>query len=525
MAYRDYPPPAPLLFGYDPEAVLPADHLARLVEAVVEETLGAQPKPFGPGQPEYDPRLLVKVLIYGYATGVRSSRQLERQCGESLPYLYLARGAQPSYRVFCSARLTLETQLEAVWEALFAVAGSAGIKRVGRIVLDSSKFWANASPESVVKQEEFASVLSELGRILGEAADQDAKEDAEERPGDTRLGKTVDREVMRDILRRVRRRRKSKKEALGSPLEEPGGKEPAAGHTPHGHTPQMIERVKEAAKAIEEAQKEGDKHVSLTDPDAKMMYGGRVRSTRESHSFEVATDNGLLVAAETTPENHDSARLLPLVESAARHEPEGVKAVDADSGYFSGDAVAGLLKRGLDLCIPDSNTACDLHRGQPIGTERKRSIGEGSFVYEPSADRYVCRAGQRLLFVQERKHCGGTLRVYRAKADCQACGQSKSCLVHSDAKHRTLKVSVHEERIREYLARFGDPLMQERYRHRAEQVETVFGFLRGTLGYTRWLLRGTARVPAEGRLFKLAYQMRKVHKALTLTKACPPGAI
>ena len=66
-----------------------------------------------------------------------------------------------------------------------------------------------------------------------------------------------------------------------------------------------------------------------------------------------------------------------------------------------------------------------------------------------------------------------------------------------------------------YWAGFAQPQRQERYRHRAEQVETVFGFWRGTLGYIRWLLRGASRVACAARLFGLAYPVRKIHQART----------
>ena len=85
MPYRAHPPSARLLFGYDPEQDLPADHLARLVEQVVEAAVRPAVRPSGPGQPPFDPRLCVKVLVYGYATGIRSSRRLEQLCAESLP--------------------------------------------------------------------------------------------------------------------------------------------------------------------------------------------------------------------------------------------------------------------------------------------------------------------------------------------------------------------------------------------------------------------------------------------------------
>ena len=98
MSYRYYPPAGPLLIGYDPFCDLPADHLARLVEQVVEATVTDPAPPPGPGQPPFDPRLTLKVLVYGYATGTRSSRQLERLCAESLPFLFLTRGDTPASR-------------------------------------------------------------------------------------------------------------------------------------------------------------------------------------------------------------------------------------------------------------------------------------------------------------------------------------------------------------------------------------------------------------------------------------------
>src|ERR1700722_2981419 len=101
MPFRDYPPPSPLLIGYDPYSDLPSGHLARLVERIVEGSVGTLSRPSVPGQPPYDPRLCLKVLIYGYATGNRSSRQLERMCRENLAFLFLTRGDAPSYRTLC----------------------------------------------------------------------------------------------------------------------------------------------------------------------------------------------------------------------------------------------------------------------------------------------------------------------------------------------------------------------------------------------------------------------------------------
>jgi transposase len=75
------------LIGFDPYRDLPPDHLARLGDQVVDETVKPPKRPDGPGQPPFDPRLCLKVLVYGYATGMRSSRRLEQACQEKLAFL------------------------------------------------------------------------------------------------------------------------------------------------------------------------------------------------------------------------------------------------------------------------------------------------------------------------------------------------------------------------------------------------------------------------------------------------------
>jgi transposase len=506
MGFRRHDPPAALLFGYDPVRDLPPDHLARLIEMVVEEALAPKLGPVEPGQPKFDPRLCAKVLIYGYSTGVRSSRQLERHCAESLPYLFLTRGDTPSYRTLCSFRVQQSELLEEVFVALFSLAGECGMKRLGRIVVDSSKFRADASPDSVVRQSEYEPVLAELKRILEEAQEADLR-DEEQPVGQTQTGVPADKvapEQMREILRRIRCKKGEK--VPDSPDTTLLG-------------PRMRPRIEAAIDAIEEARKEDRKHACLTDPDARMMGEGREKPVRECHSFEVAVDaqDGLLVAAASTNIGTDNSRLSGLVEAAQqtiqRADPagrEGVTAVDADSGYYSGSTVAELIGKGIDTCIPDSNTACDLHRGHPIGTTRRKTQGSVALVYDPEADCYRCPEGNILTPRQTREQHGQVVMTYRARHTCAGCPLASMCLTQPNAKRRTLKVGKDHQVLEAARQQFSEPGQVERYRHRAEAVETIFGFLRSALGFHRWSLRGNERVACEARLFKLAYQFRKV---------------
>lgn len=543
MSYRPYLPPTPLLIGYDPVSDLPNDHLARLVEQVVEASVTPPPRRRGPGQPAFDPRLPIKVLVYGYATGQRSSRQLERLCYESLPYLFLTRGDAPSYRTLCNVRTEQSEQVEQVWLNLFAVAGAVGLKRLGHLVVDSTKLRANASSEAVVGADEYDAVRAELAQILAEAAAADAQEALDGRVGTTRLEKEVAPDQMREILRRVRKRRAAEKRAekraqeqaaadtgeeSGEPSDANESTQSAAAseanplpeiRPPLG--PRMLERVEEAIEAIDEAEAEGRKHVCLTDPDARMMPEGREKRVRECHTWEVAVDreDGVLVVGQTTQEAHDNHRLEPLVEAAQAHEPEGVKGVDGDSGYYAGDGVGRLLEAGVDVCVPDTNTACDLHRNQPVGTTRAKSQGAIEFVYDPVANVYRCPEGNVLRPLQQRVHCGQEVMVYRAERDCVGCPRAAACLRQAKAKRRTLKVGRYHAVLEAARQRFNEPAQRERYRHRGEAVEGVFGFVRGVLGYTRWWLRGKEKVACEGRLIKTGYQLRKIHRAWAAQRA------
>jgi transposase len=553
MAYRPYPPPAPLLFGYDPFTDLPADHLARFVDAVVEEAITVPPDPPGPGQPPFDPRLSLKVLVYGYATGVRSSRRLEQFCAESLPYLFLTRGDTPSYRTLCRARVEEDERLEAIWISLFTVARRQGLERLGQIVVDSTKLRADASPEAVITPDEYEALRAELARILAEAAAVDEREEQEGPRGTTRLGQAVEREQMRDIVRRVRKQlapakraaRAAKRAAKGAkagggaarpePAEraeagvKPGlvpatsetGPSAATGPASAGPgvrrrlTRRMRQRVEAGLAAVEAALTRQETHLCLTDPDARMMGGGRSRRVQEGYSFEVAVDReaGLLVVGQLSQEPTDNARLEPLVAAAQAHEPAGVQAVDADSGYYSGGAIARLEAAGIDTCVPDSNTAGDLHRGQPAGMVRDTGRGQVRFTYDPALDLYRCPEGNELVRSQRREQGGQEMISYKARRDCRSCPRAGACLTQRTARYRTLKVGEYQAEVEAARQRFNEPEHRERYRHRGEVVETVFGVVRGTLGYTRFLLRGLARVGSEARLIKLAYQVRKVQGA------------
>jgi len=486
--YKPHPPPAPLLFGFDPVRDLAADHLAYLVDAVVDDAIVVKPKPVVPGQPEYDPRMVYKVLLYAMLTGIHSSRRMEANCHENLPFLLLVRDDRPSYHVLSTARKDGKEILTKLFRHLFVVSSKAGMPRIGRIAIDSSKFAASASKDSVVEKKDYDAVLAEFEAILAKAAEVDAREDAENIPSQARTG--VPQTQMREILRSVGKNRTDKIEL----------------------SDRMIERIEEGVKTIQKAKTEELSHVSLTDPDARMMPIGVGKKVRMGHMLEAVTDSGQLVIAETGNHQSDNERLIPLVEMAKAASDAPITQVSADSGYYKGGRIKELLDTGLDVIVPDSATAGALRRPEttPIPAPVEFTQVEGK-------NEYVCTKGNILKFKGNSEDGGQRFTKYIATDECTGCSLASVCLQKANAKRRNLTIGEFKDELLTYLERFKDPKVLEAYYARGPAVETVFAVIHSVLGFHCWHLRGEEGVAAEGALLKCAYSLKKLQVYLRNT--------
>jgi hypothetical protein len=276
-------------------------------------------------------------------------------------------------------------------------------------------------------------------------------------------------------------------------------------------TRRMLARIADSIPVLRAAIAAKLKHVSLTDPDARMMGYGRHKIKDMCHSYEAATDNGFLVSGGTSNCAADTSRLLAIVENAKQGDPTDITHVDADSGYFSGRAVGALLLEGLDVCIPNAFTACDIRRGLPHGTTASALRGSVPMEYNAVNDQYTCPEGNVLQLKSTQRNRGSDRKVYRAKNLCTGCPLKSECMVNVDAKYRNLYVTIDFDLLKEYQERFKDADHRARYHHRAPAIETVFAVIRQTMGVNQWSVRGAKRVEAESQIISAAYQLRKLH--------------
>jgi transposase len=167
----------------DPRDWLPADHLAWFVLDVVDQLdLGpflAAYRADGHGHPAYDPKALLGVLLYAYAIGVRSSRQVQRRCVEDLAFRVLAGNQAPDHVTIARFRVRHQQALAGFLVASLRLCAAAGMVRLGTVALDGTKVAGNAAAKA---NRTLAKLEEEVAAILRQAAETDEREDREHRP-------------------------------------------------------------------------------------------------------------------------------------------------------------------------------------------------------------------------------------------------------------------------------------------------------------------------------------------------------
>jgi transposase len=368
----------PLLLPPDLRDWLPEDHLAWFVISSVEaldlSAFHASYRSDGHGRAAHDPRMMVALTLYAYATGERSSRQIERRCREDVAYRVIAAGQMPDHATVARFRARHQDALADLFTQVLGLCVKAGIATATVVAVDGTKVAADASGHANRDHEEIArEIIAEAGRI-------DAAED--ELYGDRRGDELPEelathggrREWIREALRRQRDEREADPEPV--PRDRAGRLELCRSRLEDEHHVVVAahldyEEAKRAAPprgrpprpASPPAAPEGE--INLTDPDSRKM--------RSPHGFlqgynAQALTNGhqVVIAAEVLTEGNDSGALSPMVELATSElegagSPQRPGIVLADAGYWSADRIDRVREGGAIPLVPPDGHA----RGAP----------------------------------------------------------------------------------------------------------------------------------------------------------------
>lgn len=336
--FRAFDPDQGLLLPPSLEEWLPADHVARFIAELVDEHLDLSrihaAYTEGRGAPPYDPRLMVRILLFGYTTGVRSSRKLEAACTDVVAFRWLAAGTAPDYRSIARFRKRHLSALGHLFVQALALCQAAGMVRLGRVALDGTKLRANASRRkamSYARMSEKEKILAqEVSDLLAEADAIDAAEDAEF--GKNRRGDELPEELRRRETRLSAIRKA--KQALEAEARERAQAAAQAKAAEKGEDEDATaERV---AAAVARAVPKPKAQRNFTDPESRIMKtsDGAFHQCFNAQAV-VDEEHQIIVATDVGDNAADVGSLIPMTAQVVENTGHAPTQLVADAGYSS----------------------------------------------------------------------------------------------------------------------------------------------------------------------------------------------
>jgi transposase len=328
--YRAYVPEQDLLLPQNVREWLPDGHLAHFVSDVVDQLdLTAIESSYKEerGYPPYHPRMMTKILLYGYCVGVFSSRRIQKKLVEDVGFRMLAAGNQPDFRTISDFRKEHLKALQGMFDQVLQISLKAGAMKLGRVVLDGSKVKANASKHKAMSygrmKTEEQRLQAEVRRMLEEAAATDEEEDR--RYGKDRRGDELPAELARreTRLEKIREAKKAVEERAREKAESQG-------------------KPKQQAQPKDEAQ------YNFSDPESRIMKGPDGFVQAYNTQIAVEPDLQLIVGQRVTQAANDKQQLGPLVEAVVEQAGQKPKVVISDSGYCSDQNLKYLEKKRME---------------------------------------------------------------------------------------------------------------------------------------------------------------------------------
>jgi len=471
-----------------PSDLVPEDHLARVVSDVVD-MLDLTPlyQKYGKeGGEFFHPKSMFKILFYGYSQGDRSSRLLMRQCRENFVFMFLAAGITPDFRTISEFRRKHLDILKAIFKQIVHLCHELGMVNIGRISLDGTKVKANASDSNIAEKdklsEELADIEQQIADILNEAEAIDNQEDE-------RFGPNNDGNQVPEKLQKIQNRK------------------------------QEIESL------LTELNENDLNKMSLTDKETRFMKNhGRIQLC---YNAQCATENQVILACDLDNNEDDRSSLIPMVsaleeiatELTGKEEyPLENTELPADSGYESGENLQHLAERKIDAYV--ASQFYRVRKKEERGEIPARPFSKDKFHYHEDGDYYECPVGKKLEFKRAvtRKKTGITAHYYQC-TDCPNCAFKNECVTSKTGYRQIARFPGYDPYRAQIDIKIQTPYGKKVMRHRAMDVEPVFGQLKETiLRQKPFLLRGLQKAKGEFRLVCIVHNLKKIAKHLRSIK-------
>ena len=460
MAYRYGNRKQKTLFPQSIDEYIPQDAPVRAYDVIISlldfGELGIKVDPHKVGCPQYDPEIMLKLLVYGYSYGVRSSRKLEREANYNLSFIWLTGGLKPDHKTIAEFRRRNKTALQKVLKQCARLCIRLGLIEGNTLFVDGSKFRANASMRNNWTEQRCQKALKNIDKrikdILAECEAADEKEKQQQS-----LIKMKEELKDQDVL-------KSKVENILNELEV-----------------------------------EDKKSTNTTDSDCKVMHS--VHGSHSAYNVQSVVDekHGLIVNSDVVSENNDIHQFAEQVEQANETLDKKCQTACGDCGYADTDELEKIDKQGIKVIVPSRRQA---------SKKVAKPFDKANFHYDREKDCFTCPQGHILKCIYTNVQKKTRLYQIFKGSVCRQCPHFGVCTKHRNGR----KVSrLFKEQVRQKLeAQYEQAESQEIYKLRQQKVELPFGHIKRNLKVDGFLLRGLDGVKAEMSLLSGCFNIARM---------------
>jgi transposase len=478
------------------------NHPVRVVNQVIDNLdIDALIKKYkGGGCSSYHPRLMLKILVYGYLTNQYSSRKIEQAATQNIHFMWLSGMSYPDHNTINRFRSDrLKSVLKEVFSQVVLLLIEKGIITLKEAYLDGTKIEANANRytfvwgRSIIKsRERIKNQLNELWAY----AESVAREELENNEPDG--FERIDQESVRRTIENI------DKALKGKPVNK---KVKQKLDYARKNWPENLKKYEQQKKHL------GDRNsYSKTDPDATFMrmkedhmLNGQLKP---GYNWQISTENQYILGYTLHQSATDTNTLPTHMESLKKSLGRMPDTLVADAGYGSEENYEYLEKNGVEAFVKYNYFHIEQSKkwkSDPFKVDNLK--------YDADNDCYICPNGQKMPFKREKTQTTDngfiqTRRIYQTQ-NCDGCHLRSQC--HTQNGNRIIGINNNLNRYKSIIRERLNSERGRRYRsQRPVDVEAVFGIIKGNKNYRRFLLRGIDKVEIEVGLLALAHNLGKI---------------
>ena len=426
-----------------------------MVAALDLDELGIECDPGKVGNSAYDPMAMLKLLVYGYSYGVRSSRKLEREVNYNVSFMWLTGGLKPDHKTISEFRRKNKAALKKVLKQCARLCVRLDLIEGNTLFVDGSKMRANASISNSWTRQKCQQRLEKIDQRIEEILSEcDQVDEAEE--GRASLVKLDEQLQDQDALKT---------------------------------------RVRDI---LAELESEGKTSINTTDADCTRIHGRQGSHAGYNAQSVVDEKHGLIVNSDVVSDNNDLAQFADQIEQANETLGYTCQVACADAGYANYEELEKVEQDEIKVIVPSKKQA---------GNKEPKAFAKEKFRYDAERDVYICPAGQELS--RRRKVHDNKITYRTSSVTCRNCRYFGECTSNRANGRQITRYT--NEAFRDKLAKqYQQPDSQAVYQLRKEKVELPFGHIKRNLGAGHFLLRGREGARAEMSLLSSCFNMARM---------------